>query len=188
MVVAGTLALSIFGGALTQLIAPQAANVLSTASGSLRPSTAAQMVAVAVVFGPLTAFGEEVFFRGFVQGELARRWPVARALAVTSFIFAIMHLSTARAPTSFGVGLWLGFVTERSGSIRPGIWAHMANNLFAAAAALSTQQVEPPRGEMMCALLISAPLFAAAATFFLRSAARHAAKNPPSTASGVPVT
>jgi membrane protease YdiL (CAAX protease family) len=80
--------------------------------------------------GPLAAGAEELFFRGFMQTRLAarfRRWP---AIGVTAAGFALFHLDPLHAAFALAVGLFLGWVTELAGSIRPAIGAHLANNVL----------------------------------------------------------
>jgi membrane protease YdiL (CAAX protease family) len=96
--------------------------------------TAARMsgvliVLMLVVAGPLAAGAEELFFRGFVQTRLAarfRRWP---AIGVTAAGFALFHLDPVHAAFALAVGLYLGWLTELAGNIRPAIGAHLANNV-----------------------------------------------------------
>jgi membrane protease YdiL (CAAX protease family) len=89
------------------------------------------IVLMLVVAGPLAGVAEELFFRGFVQTRLAdrfRRWP---AIGVTAAGFALFHLDPVHATFALAVGLFLGWLTELAGSIRPAIGAHMANNVVA---------------------------------------------------------
>src|SRR5262249_25061281 len=69
-------------------------------------------------------FGEELFFRGYVQRRLLRRWSPAWAVLVTSGVFAVMHLMRHTVVFAFAVGLWLGVVAWRTNSIWPGAVCH----------------------------------------------------------------
>lgn len=67
---------------------------------------------------------EEVFFRGYVQRRLLRRWSPAGAILVTSALFGGMHVVPHTVVFAFVVGLWIGVVAWRSGSIWPGAVCH----------------------------------------------------------------
>ena len=88
---------------------------------------------------------EELLFRGFLYQVLRRYVGSGWALGVTSFLFAVGHLEPAiepgdlktlmapmlRFPEFLGLGLLLGWLARRSGSLVPGMVLHMANNLSA---------------------------------------------------------
>ena len=82
---------------------------------------------------------EEGLFRGMVQSVMvetlgnARRWAV---VIVASFVFALMHANLQTwdhwqaLPGLFVLGLVLGWLYERSGSLWPGIVVHMGFNIL----------------------------------------------------------
>jgi len=97
----------------------------------------------AAVFAPVV---EELFFRGYLFGQLARRKGAAAAYAVSAGLFAIVHVNLpARGadvvnqlgPTLlllipfFLVGLVLARLYHATGSLVPGIVAHAVNNATA---------------------------------------------------------
>jgi membrane protease YdiL (CAAX protease family) len=67
---------------------------------------------------------EELFFRGYMQRRLLQRWPAWVAILVTSILFAIMHLDPRQITYVFPIGLWLGVVAWRTGSVWPGMLCH----------------------------------------------------------------
>lgn len=89
---------------------------------------------------------EEAVFRGIVQSVMvevageARRWGV---VFVAAFVFAMIHANTATwenwqaLPGLFVLGLVLGWLYERSGSLWPGIILHMGFNTLNIVMALS---------------------------------------------------
>jgi CAAX protease family protein len=77
----------------------------------------------------LAGFGEEVFFRGYMQRRLLQRWPVWLAIGVTSLLFAAAHGSVAYAAYVFPLGVWLGVVAWRTGSVWCSAACHAFNNL-----------------------------------------------------------
>ena len=83
-------------------------------------------VAMALLYGMVkTGFAEELFFRGLIAGSLSRRLPLRWANVVQATIFLLPHLLVlVFAPELgwlllliFAVGLFLGWVRIRSGSI-----------------------------------------------------------------------
>ncbi len=70
--------------------------------------------------------GEEMLFRGLLQGSLENKLPAAAAIFITSFIFAILH--PASVLTIFFLALVLGLITYKTGSIIPAVIIHSMNN------------------------------------------------------------
>ena len=88
----------------------------------------------ALVLAPL---GEELFFRGIIQtglkkimpphwGSMRHRWA---AIGLTATLFGLMHLSMPQhVPSLIVLGIVLGYLYERSGSIALPILVHMLFN------------------------------------------------------------
>ena len=86
--------------------------------------------AVLALFAPLV---EEVVFRGAVLRSLlddSRIRPLW-AVVISALLFALIHLNPAQMPHAFLLGLLLGWVYYRTGSILPGVAVHWANNTCA---------------------------------------------------------
>ena len=91
-------------------------------------------MAVFLIFGivVLAPLGEEILFRGFLQKFLEEHWQdVTRAVLVTSLFFAIIHLNPFWLIQIYMLGVILGFLAWRTGSIWAGFILHAANNLVA---------------------------------------------------------
>lgn len=94
---------------------------------------------LAVGFVP--AICEELFFRGLIQrsfeGELAPR----TAIWITALLFAVIHMQPVLLIPLTGLGLLLGYLAWRSGSILPAILLHLLFNTiqFLAANLLSAE-------------------------------------------------
>jgi membrane protease YdiL (CAAX protease family) len=73
-------------------------------------------------------FVEELFFRGFVQRRLLSRWSPWVAIPVTSALWALTHGNVPQACWVFAVGLWLGVLAWRTGSVWPGMVCHAVLN------------------------------------------------------------
>ncbi|NPD92537.1 CPBP family intramembrane glutamic endopeptidase [Xylanibacter muris] len=82
--------------------------------------------------GLLAPVVEEIVFRGAVLKSLLKafrgHWA---AIAVSSVLFAIVHGNPAQMPHAFIVGLLLGWMYWRTGSIVPGVAYHWVNNTIA---------------------------------------------------------
>ena len=76
----------------------------------------------------LAGFAEEIFFRGYLQRRLLQRWPVWVSIGVASALFAIAHGSVSYAAYVFPLGLWLGVVAWRTGSVWCSAACHAFNN------------------------------------------------------------
>jgi membrane protease YdiL (CAAX protease family) len=110
--------------------------------GVHRPALGWGFVELAFVQLVVIALPEEIFFRGYLQRLLERRWPptrrvlgggVGRALLVSSALFAIVHLMIGMDPRRLAVffpGLVFGWMRGATGSIFAGVLAHAASNLF----------------------------------------------------------
>lgn len=77
---------------------------------------------------------EELGFRGFILGRLEGLIKPRDALLASSAMFAIIHLDLAMFPFLFLMGVYLGWLRQRSGSLYPGMLAHFLHNLLAVAA------------------------------------------------------
>jgi uncharacterized protein len=88
-------------------------------------------VVVVAVTGPV-AVGEEVFFRGFAYRLLRARFGVALAIGLTAMGFALAHgLEVSAWLPVLPVGIVLGALAERSGSLGPPIVGHAVVNVVA---------------------------------------------------------
>jgi len=74
---------------------------------------------------------EEVMFRGVVLNGMRQKLSTAWSIVVTAIIFGIFHLSPYRFIPASLIGLVLGYITVRTGSIFPAMFAHFLNNAIA---------------------------------------------------------
>ena len=81
------------------------------------------------IFAPIV---EEMVFRGAILRTLLstfnRHW---YAIVVSALIFTVVHINPAQMPHAFLIGLLLGWIYYRTGSILPGILLHWVNNTAA---------------------------------------------------------
>jgi membrane protease YdiL (CAAX protease family) len=82
----------------------------------------------AVVLG--ASFSEELVFRGFLQVPLEQKGDVTRAVVMSSLAFTIFHANPFWAVQIFIMGMILGYLAWRTGSVIPGIIVHGVNNFL----------------------------------------------------------
>lgn len=112
-----------------------------------------------VVIGGLAPVGEELFFRGFMQTRLRQAWSAGPAILVTALAFGLIHGEWVHGVLATGIGIYLGLVAERAGSVIPAVLCHVANN--AASVVLSAAFGSPQGGAVNAVLLVvSAAIFA----------------------------
>ncbi|MFH1480833.1 MAG: type II CAAX endopeptidase family protein [Pseudomonadota bacterium] len=81
----------------------------------------------ALLFFPI-GFGEEIFWRGFVQRHFSRRWSGRTAFIVTTLLYTCVHLPTGNPVlilAALTVGLFWGGLYWATGSILPVLVSHM---------------------------------------------------------------
>jgi len=76
---------------------------------------------------------EELLCRGLLQRGLARRYAAPAAIGIGALAFGAMHLEWIQGTAATLLGLYLGTIAFRAGSIRPAIFCHCCNNLTAIA-------------------------------------------------------
>jgi membrane protease YdiL (CAAX protease family) len=89
------------------------------------------IVITLVLVGLLGPIAEEIFFRGFVLPGLIKRLGVGRALVISSLVFGLFHIDPGAIVPTFALGLALGWVYVKTGSIWPAIFAHGLHNTVA---------------------------------------------------------
>jgi sodium transport system permease protein len=77
-----------------------------------------------LVLALVTAAAQEIAFRGFIFAGLLMRMEPWPAILVSSFLFAAFHMNVFLLPPFFILGIGLGLLALRSGSLLPGILLH----------------------------------------------------------------
>ena len=82
-----------------------------------------------LALGIIAPLAEEVVFRGAILRSLLEKFSKPwTAIAISALLFALIHLNPAQLPHAFVVGLLLGWMYWRTGSIIPGVLLHVVNN------------------------------------------------------------
>jgi ABC-2 type transport system permease protein/sodium transport system permease protein len=103
---------------------------------------------VLLAMAVLPAVFEELFFRGLVYHALAARARPAQAIIVSAALFGLFHLfalgalATPRLLPSTLMGLLLGWVCYRSGSVLPGMVLHAFHNGAALSVAYYVRELD----------------------------------------------
>jgi sodium transport system permease protein len=107
---------------------------LDKVSGMLAEYRAAPIPVVVTVLGILPAVFEELFFRGYLLGALLSATRPWTAIITSALLFGVFHLVTGgglaieRLPVSAFLGIVLGWLCWKSGSVFPGMMLHALHN------------------------------------------------------------
>jgi uncharacterized protein len=94
-------------------------------------SSVPELLLVLVVVACIPAVAEELLFRGLIQKSLQSKFSPAKAAVVTGVIFGAYHLNPFAFIGLAAIGIYLGILTARSGSIALAMGAHFVNNAMA---------------------------------------------------------
>jgi membrane protease YdiL (CAAX protease family) len=86
----------------------------------------AWMIGLIAILPPIA---EELAFRGIIYTGLRRTLGVAESFIISSFAFALLHLSLPALVTHLPLGLYFCFLRYRSQSLWPSMFAHCLHNL-----------------------------------------------------------
>jgi membrane protease YdiL (CAAX protease family) len=83
-----------------------------------------------VIIGLLAPLSEEIVMRGGILKELLKSTKLSPwgAIAISALFFSLIHMNPAQMPHAFVIGLLLGWMYWRTGSILPCMAYHWANN------------------------------------------------------------
>ena len=88
------------------------------------------LMGAVVVVCVMPAIFEELAFRGVIQSSLSHVLGSTQAVLVTTMLFAILHLSLPSMPHLVTLGLALGYLRARTGSLYPCMLLHFCHNLL----------------------------------------------------------
>ena len=100
------------------------------------------LIPLALLIGATPAICEEFLFRGYIQTRLTvARGPLLGILC-SSALFAVFHMDWVHIVAVFPLGVFLGYVAWRSGSLLPAMVAHCFNNVVSVIAVVLAPKTE----------------------------------------------
>lgn len=91
----------------------------------------------------LAPFSEEILFRGVTMRIARRAFPFWIANILQALLFGIFHMNILQGCYAFALGLILGYVCERGGSIYYSIFFHFLFNLWGTTVSGLLEKVDP---------------------------------------------
>ncbi|PIR21355.1 MAG: hypothetical protein COV45_01005 [Deltaproteobacteria bacterium CG11_big_fil_rev_8_21_14_0_20_47_16] len=116
--------------AFTEQLLPIPSQIQETLNQLLVIHSASDFLKKLFLFCILPAITEEIYFRGFIQTSLAHRIGPFAAILISALLFALAHGNIWYLHLYFGLGCFLGWIYEKSGSLWPTIVAHFINNAW----------------------------------------------------------
>lgn len=98
---------------------------------------------IAFAIGITPAICEEILFRGYIQTRLTKALPVPVGIFIASSLFAVYHMDPVHIVAVFPLGLYLGWVSYRSGSLFPAMMGHFVNNFLSVLMVVFAPEAEP---------------------------------------------
>lgn len=115
----------LMAGALSRFFPDLRAENLERA---IRPLMAAPLPLLLVLFAVLPPLCEELLFRGFVLSGFRARFGEGKAVVLSAILFGALHMELTRILPTAVIGLLLGFVLVRTGSLLAPILVHAVYN------------------------------------------------------------
>ena len=103
------------------------------------PTTFVGYIMIILADAIVPAFTEEIALRGVVMGSL-RKYGDAFAVVFSAMLFGLMHGNMSQAPFSFLLGLVMGYLVLKTGSLWTSIGIHVLNNTYAVILAIIREQ------------------------------------------------
>jgi membrane protease YdiL (CAAX protease family) len=101
---------------------------MSAIRRALQGASGPELFLAVVTIGILAGVAEELFFRSYMQSMFRERWDARLAVLVTAVCFGVLHLDPVHAPLAVALGIYLGYLTERTASALPAMVCHVVNN------------------------------------------------------------
>ena len=95
---------------------------------AIQPLMAAPLPLLLVLFAVLPPLCEELLFRGFLLSGFRARFGEGKAILLSAILFGALHMELTRILPTAAIGLLLGFVLVRTGSLLAPILVHAVYN------------------------------------------------------------
>ncbi len=116
---------------IVQIFLPMPPELMESLNAPLRAESALDWILLILGAVFIAAVSEEMIFRGFFQVTLEMKGDITRAVMIASFTWTITHLNIYWMIQIFLMGVVIGFLAWRTGSIIPAIIVHGLNNFLA---------------------------------------------------------
>jgi membrane protease YdiL (CAAX protease family) len=131
VLIAGTPFIGLVSALTIESISPDLSPNLRLFEQMVRSAQGAMAAAILLTITILPGVSEELLFRGYMQGRLLQRWHPTAAVLGSTLLFAAAHLDPLHIAGVIPLGIWLGVIAWRCGTIWPAVLCHMTNNLLA---------------------------------------------------------
>lgn len=125
---AATFAMGLLFGALADLLPFPHNSILDVIGRALATTSPPMFVVTLLCLSVAPGIGEELFFRGYLQGRLERRIPTFAAVLIASVLFGLFHFDLKQSIYASFVGVFLGVIVAKTGSLRASIVPHALSN------------------------------------------------------------
>lgn len=98
--------------------------------GSSDPTNVGEYFYALFAMGLVPAIGEELIFRGVVLNGMRQRFSTTKAVLISATLFMLFHGNLQQLIYPFVLGIVLGFVFARTGSLMLSMILHLANNFI----------------------------------------------------------
>jgi hypothetical protein len=132
----GTPVIGVFSSHLLSLLVSDMSDQLKLVDAMMRTHVRDFPLGLLAIVAVLPGFVEELLFRGYLQSRLLRCWPPVLAVGFSALVFSVAHLDPVHVLGVIPLGLWLGTIAWRAGSIWPAILCHAINNAVAVTGAV----------------------------------------------------
>lgn len=102
----------------------------------------------------LPAISEEFFFRGVVLNSFKKKYGAIIAIFASALIFGIYHMNWVQGINAFIVGLALGYIYIKTGSIIPCMILHFLNNAYSVLCEFYPSLIFEPSGPLLYAIVL----------------------------------
>lgn len=94
-------------------------------------NSVSELSGVIIIVALIPAVAEEFLFRGLIQRNFEKNLTPLRSAIVTGIIFGAYHMNPFSFVPLAVIGIYLGFLTMRTGSLWVSVGAHFFNNFLA---------------------------------------------------------
>ena len=133
------------------------------------------LILYAVILGPIE---EELTFRGVILSSGKKALPLWAANIFQAILFGIFHMNLIQGIYAFCIGLFLGYVCERGGSIWLSIFLHILFNFWGTCVSSQSALLENPLVSILY-FLLSIPIGILGLILFHKNTSGKNVKNSP---------